>query len=144
MSTVAHLNRYFIPLECRVPAGAKVMELKYCEVCGKCFARPLSATEVYAVELRQVYSSVMGVGEKTAELRKDHGERFCSGCRGAALLPDIAAQEKYKALLPGTRRQLGRSTGLPKFDNSLIAPLAYLNPYQDENGSWQEPQRAAL
>ena len=88
----------FAAVEHVVPAGAKVLELKTCENCGRPFARsrpPLSCSP----EGRTL------------------GARYCAGCNAAYLLPPDTAE--YRAMLPTTAEMAHRSY-LPHYDNSLL------------------------
>lgn len=97
-----------------IPEGCAAFEQKYCEVCGRPFTRLFAPT----VPLETVSYSHHGVVGESA-LRKDHGQRFCKGCRGRHLQPDIEAQEKYMAQLPGTAQQMRHAPHLPKYDHTL-------------------------
>jgi DNA-binding CsgD family transcriptional regulator len=105
------------------PPGALMMELRYCQTCGRPFFRQFAATEIYE---EHVVSFTVLAGraplEFRATLRKDHGERFCRGCKGRRLLPDIAAQIAYLEQMPGTDRQMQHATRLPKYDETLLDP----------------------
>lgn len=103
------INRYLgssAASECRVPAGAVVCEFKYCEVCGRPFVREFAPTVPF-VQREQDASSwgrkVFYSQPVTRERRRDHGARFCKGCRGRHLEPDVAAQEAYREQLPNDR-----------------------------------------
>ena len=110
-------------------------ELKYCELCGCPFMRKFAPTEL---EERQEASgdgdwkALRKSGLITVIRRRDHGEKVCRKCRYNPV-PDIAAQEEYKAQLPGTPNQMRHSAHLPKYDTSLIPP----------ESDWQKTRRLA-
>jgi hypothetical protein len=119
---------------------AFAVEMKYCEQCGRPFSRKFAPTEPYKIERRhRHYNSVLtDEVEHPSELRRDHGDRYCSKCRFAPL-PDIAAQESYKAQLPGTPNQMKHSMRLPKYDESLAA--LYDNGYRAQLESAKKSAR---
>lgn len=106
MSTVT-INRYLGSslAEASVPPGAIVMELKYCEICGVQFVRPFAPTEVYETRHERYWSVAGYSDERPAELRKDHGRRFCDDCFARGLEPDVKSQERYKTGLPNAREE---------------------------------------
>lgn len=121
MSTTV-INRLSIPTfaECQLPEGATLCQLKYCENCGRSFARPASGTVAYETRMERLYSVAGYSDERPAELRRDHGERYCHKCRHRQLEPDIKAQEQYKAQLPNEREaKHDRVYQMPRYDKPV-------------------------
>lgn len=83
----------------RVPLGARVLELKTCETCGKAFTRE-----------RPVRSC-------TPEGRT-LGTRHCIACSRRYLLPPEDAD--YRDMLP-TSAEMAHRSYLPRYDNSMLA-----------------------
>lgn len=100
-----------------VPPGALVVEQKYCEVCGRPFVRRFAPTEL--VERKECYSLYDDVADYVVYRRADHGQRYCGGCRSRALEPDVEAQDKYKAQMPGTENQMRHALHLPKYERPM-------------------------
>jgi hypothetical protein len=106
----------FVPDElCRIPLGAVVVEMKYCEFCGRPFARrfsptmPAPVTELAHVPVAGTSSArghtVWEFVKVAHDLRRDRGQRLCWECarkpspelRAEELLSE---QELYKMQLP--------------------------------------------
>jgi hypothetical protein len=101
---------------------AILVEMKYCEQCGRPFSRKFAPTEPEVrkerLESQWGWTRNVSSGTITRIRRRDHGEHYCSTCRFLPV-PDIAAQEAYKAQLPGTPNQMKHSMRLPRYDQSL-------------------------
>jgi hypothetical protein len=130
---------------------AFAVEMKYCEQCGRPFSRKFAPTEPEVRKEQDVldsyrFSTFLAKGKRfrlsdkqfTVIRRRDHGVRYCSKCRFAPI-PDIAAQEDYKAQLPGTQNQMKHSMRLPKYDESLAA--LYDNGYRAQLESAKKSAR---
>jgi hypothetical protein len=63
------LGIHFREEDCRVPSGARLVEIKQCESCPKTFVRYLRS-----------------------------GQKYCTACGGRMLLPDPAVEEFREAL----------------------------------------------
>lgn len=119
------VNRYDIPTERFAPSEVVIREVKYCELCGKPFVRKRSGTRPTPVEELE-HLPAIGKGRNHVweyvkvvhELRRDTGAKFCEACCSRMLLPDIEAQERYRAQLP-TEAEQRHSHHLPRYDQSL-------------------------
>lgn len=105
-----------------LPKNVIRCESKYCEICGKSFVRPFAPTEPVMREERDphnVWGRKITYGPAyVVERRRDHGQRFCAGCRGRSLEPDTEAQERYKIQLPTEREaRKNRAYGMPDYRN---------------------------
>jgi hypothetical protein len=115
---VSRVTLQYPVLPTKLPDGLIILhlELKYCEACGSSFSREFSPTEVRGHDTVYVY----GLGDKEVELRKDRGDRFCGRCKSRQLLPDLRADELYRAQFPGSERQMKTRYQGPKYDESLV------------------------
>jgi hypothetical protein len=139
----------FIPEEqCRVPAGAKIVQMKYCELCGVPFSRsytptvPAPITEEEHVQVPS-YRHAQWVFKKVKhDLRRDRGERLCRRCHAHPSLELSAEellkdQEDYKAQLPNLdsihvsshpihyeRLIAGRETSAHRLNGTIIVKTA--------------------
>jgi|HubBroStandDraft_4_1064222.scaffolds.fasta_scaffold00021_65 hypothetical protein len=109
-----------LPEACRVPENAKVVELKYCELCGRSFPRKFAPTEVFEIRKTRYYSVAGYSDERPAELRRDKGQRLCSTCARQPSLELNAEellreQEAYRQQMPGTEIQMRHALHLPKY-----------------------------
>jgi hypothetical protein len=109
MSAVT-INRYFGgAMECSVPPDAIVCELKICELCGKRFVRPRSATVPMEMDLE--FDDHFHDTGGHVSFRKDCGERLCHGCRFMRVDTKTKAealgilQELYRQQLPAIEKQ---------------------------------------
>jgi hypothetical protein len=119
-----------LPEACRVPENAKVVELKYCEICGRSFPRKFTPTEVFEIRKTRYWSCAGVSDERPAELRRDKGQRLCFTCARQPSLELNAEellrnQEAYRQQMPGTEIQMRHALHLPKYS----APnLTHMNP----------------
>ena len=115
------LDRYFAGPQPPLPPDIPKHELKYCETCGRPFARLFAPTfEVEQLEFDGVYTSHYDSGT-ISKRRRDHGQRYCKKCLFNPV-PNLKAQEDYRSQFPGTESQMDhRSIHLPRYDDSLAA-----------------------
>lgn len=118
------VNRNYVPLplDCIVPPGATVLELKCCENCTRIFVRPRAALRPKQVS-NENFGYVLIGEEPTSTIYVDTGERFCMKCRTSPWVPapDKEKTQEYKDQFP-TKMQA--RTGIPHYDSSLavVAP----------------------
>ena len=115
----------FIPdEECRIPSGSRVVELKYCELCGRSFSRQASATVPREQKERDGNWGERFFGAAVTRIRRyDSGQRICFSCARSPL-PDLRAEElleqqnEYQEQLPDLSK-LHLSSHPIKYDQSI-------------------------
>lgn len=108
----------FISGEHRLPPGATVVEVKYCENCMRAFSRPVALLEPRVIKLKRPAGYLPSDWEPEITVMVDTGQRYCGHCRGRMLMPEASEQEQYKEQMPAASRML-HSTLLPRYDDSL-------------------------
>ena len=127
------INRYALS-DNTLPAGFRLMELKYCELCGVPFAREFAPTRVVGKDTVRLGGSIL-CWDKEIELRRGQGLRYCRACVGRELTPDLKADEAYRDQFPGSERQMRTRYQGPKYDGTLSPDNRHLNP-RKEGKAW--------
>jgi hypothetical protein len=146
MSTAINIGIVPAPALCRVPEGAQIVEMKYCELCGRSFPRRWQDYEFIELKLKRDYR-YPGTGGQV-RIKRDTGERICRGCASKPL-PELRAeellkdQENYKDQLPDLNK-LHRSVHPIRYDRriaNLSARVGRSKNTREEIETWHKAVR---
>lgn len=88
------------------PPTAVIVEMKYCETCGRPFQRRFTPTVVTGHKKQKLAVVGHGYLECDSEIRRDKGRKYCDRCLYMPLDPQLQGallaeeQEKYKEQMP--------------------------------------------
>jgi len=146
-------STFYLYPETSGPLNGEARELKYCELCGKPFARRPSPTVVYTLRAQRFWSVCGYSSEFPAELRRDRCEKLCPACverpftRDARVEELAASQARYREQLPTEREATHRRVyQMPDYRalNPTPNPGRPLKRIDEETKNWCNALREAF